>query len=52
MTEGSSRIINRQQMLGRSGEIAPILEKLLNIIMDCWSKMEKPFLTFREFSNC
>lgn len=51
MTEGSYKIIYMQQMLGRLWETVPTLEKLLSSIMDCWSQLEKSFLTLREFSN-
>lgn len=43
MTEGSYKIIYIQQMLGISGEIVPILEKLLNIIMTVGPFRRNPF---------
>lgn len=48
MSKGSYKIIYIQQMLGRWGEIVPILERLLNIIRNSWSMLEEPFLTLRE----
>lgn len=51
MTEGSYKIIHIQQILGRWGRMVPILERLLNVIVNRWSRLEEPFLKLRELSN-